>query len=129
LLSMKEKVCSECGKVGPLWKSSPKLCQSCSRKYQKPINKISEHHKETLDEYKIAKEEYFKKNLRICKVRGPNCTPRQNINIHHMKSKAYKELYLNTDFWLPCCNNCNSYIEEHSEWAYEKGFKLRRNEI
>lgn len=48
---MKEKICSGCGRKGPLWRSKPPLCALCVKKTgipgkkPKPHISISRHHK------------------------------------------------------------------------------------
>lgn len=122
---MKVKICSECGKEGPLFRSSPKLCQSCARKYQKPINKISDKHKQTLKEYKPVREEFLKAHPE-CQLKFVDCT-RVATEIEHRQGKSSKELYLDSSKWFAVCRACHSKVEILGEQAYTKGLKLRRN--
>ncbi len=124
---MKLKICSECGKEGPLWKSSPKLCQGCARKYQKPINKISDTHKETLKQYKPIREGYLKQHPN-CQLKLQGCLG-VSSEIEHRSGKATKELYLDSSKFFAVCRVCHSQVEALGKEAYEKGFKIKHNQI
>ena len=124
-LKMKVKVCSECGKEGLLWRSKPALCPACARKYQKPVNKISDKHKQTLKEYKPIREEFLKAHP-DCQLKLQGCTF-VSTEIEHRQGKSSKELYLDSTKWFAVCRNCHTLVERLGEQAYTKGLKLKRN--
>jgi 5-methylcytosine-specific restriction endonuclease McrA len=127
----KKKICSACLQETFLFKSTPvKLCKSCYQKsYSKPIKKVSDKHKETLKEYKVVKEEFLKKYT-TCQIKlSPDCTYDKGIAIHHIIGKSSKELYLDKNNFIACCNPCNLHLELFPNEAYEKGFKLHKNQI
>lgn len=125
---MKKKICSLCNEETFLFKSNPKLCQSCYQKsYSKSIKKVSEKHKETLKEYKPLREEFLKQNSN-CQLRLQGCTF-VATTIEHRSGKAYKELYLDSSKWFASCLNCNQQIENLGKLAYEKGLKIHKNQI
>lgn len=127
MIVAKKKLCSVCGEYKILWKSFPPTCNSCKSK--SPIKKISDKHKKTLKEYKVIKEEFLK-NYTTCQVKlSPDCTYDKGVYIHHISGKSSKELYLDKNNFIACCNPCNDYLEKFSKEAYEKGFKLHKNQI
>lgn len=127
---MRKKICSVCGEETYLWKSKPPTCKKCYRpktslKRSKP-NPVSAKRKVLLKEYKQVKEEFLKERP-YCEALLPGCTVDKNVHIHHMKGKDSDELYMDTAYWLPCCNNCNLKIEELGEEAYKLGLKIRKH--
>ena len=127
---MKKKFCTGCNQETFLWNSKLKLCKNCYQKsYSKPIKKISEKHKETLKEYKVVKEEFLKQYT-TCQVKiSPDCTYDKGIAIHHLQGKSSKELYLDKNNFIACCNPCNLMIELIGLEAYKKGLKIHKNQI
>jgi hypothetical protein len=87
---------------------------------------VSEKRKKTLSVYSPQKREYLKKNP-FCKLQLSNCTHEATV-IHHLKGKSSEELYLDEKYWMPSCSNCNLDVESYP-LAYEKGLKIRRNQI
>lgn len=131
---MKKKICSVCNQETFLFKSNPKLCQSCYQKsYNKPIKKVSDKHKETLKEYKVIKAELIaeklKQGITSCEIKSPVCTYTFE-EVHHIASKDSKELYLDKKNMLLICRACHNYIHfQNSEWGYSKGFMIHKNQI
>lgn len=124
---MKKKICSSCNKECYLFKSRPPLCSNCYKKqYSKPINKVSESHKETLKQYSPKRKEFLKKNP-YCQLHLQRCT-KEVTCIHHKKGKSNRELYLDEKYWMASCINCNNEVERIGKIAYEKKLKLKRNE-
>ena len=60
-----------------------------------------------------------------CEINSPVCTFFTQ-GVHHLKGKATDELLLDQQFWMPACNACNGYVEDHSAWAYANGKKLSK---
>jgi hypothetical protein len=61
-----------------------------------------------------------------CQIKSPVCTGMAQ-GVHHRKGKATIKLLLDKRYWMRACNQCNSYVESHHEWAARLGFKLSRN--
>jgi len=125
MIVAKKKLCSLCGEYKILWKSFPPTCNSCKSKSS--IKKVSDKHKETLKEYKVVREEFLKQNPN-CQLRLQGCSI-HSTDVHHKLGKSSSELYLNIKYWMSLCRNCHSIIEKLGDIAYEKGFKLHRNQI
>jgi hypothetical protein len=64
----------------------------------------------------------FRQDNPECAIRSPVCIG-ETQGVHHKKGKASVELLMDKRFWLPSCNPCNTYVEEHDAWARENGFK------
>ncbi|OPC53429.1 hypothetical protein [Elizabethkingia bruuniana] len=125
MIPRKKKICKSCETEKYLFGKG--LCKPCYlRINNKPINKISQKHKELLSEYTVIRKEFLESCNYICKPNLENCT-RKATEVHHMKGKVSKELYLNPKYFLPTCSSCHKYIEEHPEFAYENGFSIKRN--
>lgn len=84
------------------------------------IKKISQKRKVENETYKPNSEKFRKENPR-CAIHSPVCT-RLTQGVHHVEGKVGKD-YVDESKWLPACNACNGYIESHSSWAKENGFK------
>lgn len=129
-MQSKLKKCSVCGRLSVLWKSSPPTCKNCIP--NSPLKKISKKHKNTLIEYKEVKElvlaKKLKEGIRGCEIKSPVCTGTYE-GMHHIAGKESKEKYLDPDNMMLSCNLCNLYVEENPIWAYDRGIKIRRNQI
>lgn len=126
MIQAKKKLCSVCGNLEYLFRSNPPTCSKCVKK--KPINKVSDKHKETLKEYKPLREEFLKQNPN-CQLKLQGCLGIAS-EIEHREGKSSKELYLNSSKWFAICRVCHHQLEfVLGEKAYEKGFKLHRNQI
>ena len=132
MIQQKKKLCSLCGNLEYLWSSkNGNICIKC--KSVKPIKKVSEKHKETLKEYKVVKAELIAEKLKqgiiSCEIKSPVCTYTFE-EVHHIASKDSKELYLDKKIMLLICRACHNYIHfQNSEWGYNKGFMLHKNQI
>lgn len=92
-----------------------------------PIKKVSE--KRALinrKEYEPAKKEVKKEKGNVCLVNSPVCI-KEPVRIHHLKGKSSRELLSDKKYMLPCCDPCNGYIESHTAWAKQNGFKLSKH--
>lgn len=84
------------------------------------IKKISQKREVENETYTPAAEKFRKENP-WCVIRSPECT-KETQGVHHVEGKVGKD-YVDESKWLPACNACNVYIESHSKWAKENGFK------
>lgn len=101
------------------------LCKFCWQKqYAKPIKKVSESHRKTLDEYS-PKRKLFLSTRPLCEMKLEGCT-RKAVCIHHKKGKESRYLYLDDNYWMSVCNSCHRKVEDGGSWVYELGFKIRR---
>ncbi len=83
-------------------------------KRNKPMNRVSEKHREELKEYSKIRYDYFMLN-HFCEVCGEAAT-----DIHH-KARRGKNLN-NTETWMPVCRPCHMRIESNGKWARENGY-------
>jgi hypothetical protein len=74
--------------------------------------------------YNAAAKIYREKH-KFCRINSPVCT-KATEGVHHLKGKATTELLLNQLYWMPACNACNGYVEDHSAWAFSNGYKLSK---
>ncbi len=93
----------------------------------KPIPKISAHHAVLLQTYTPLARQYRADNP-LCIINSPVCT-RYTEGVHHVKGKTGKNehgepLLNDVRFFKPACNRCNTYIEDHSQWAKDNGHKM-----
>ncbi len=93
---------------------------------QKPIPKVSEKRKQENKEYKKVSHPIWKgKN---CEIKSPVCSKKAE-GIHHKKGKVSAKDLLDPKFMMAACNRCNTYVEEHPDWATEKGFKISKHTL
>ncbi len=97
---------------------------------KQPAKKVKVKIKPYSDKRAKLNREYAKESRpfwqgKYCAVRSPVCQGKAQ-GIHHRKGKATPELLMDKTWWMPCCNFCNSYIENADAWARERGFKLSR---
>lgn len=135
----KTKICDGCNQPQIIWKSSGtggrKLCKSCwsahsgktkqipTVRQQKPIPPRSAKRSKEERLY-LGKRIIFLDKFQICQAHLPCCTNQSN-QVHHKKGRI-GELLTNEKFWLSCCAACHDYIENHREFAIEKGYSLKR---
>lgn len=62
----------------------------------------------------------FKNENPLCKINSPVCT-KFTQGVHHPKGRGIYLLAVN--LFIPACNPCNDYCEDHHAWAVENGFK------
>lgn len=127
------KDCPRCGANFKLYKTTDKHCQKCAieiakskaTKPRQPINRISkkraaekpQYDKERIDFLALPENKY-------CKIQGPTCTNIATTIEHTRGRNGYADeekrileitLYLDKDFWLPACCNCNLELENNPE--------------
>lgn len=93
-------------------------------KEKKPLNKRSEGMKDVMKDLKKAYTKFLKSRP-FCRIKSPVCQKIATV-IHHMKGRT-PAVILDEDFWCEACPVCNLYVEEHPDWAMERGFKLSRH--
>ena len=59
-----------------------------------------------------------------CSVGSPVCI-REATGFHHLAGRI-GELLTNKKKKIPCCDPCNSFIEQNDAWARTNGFKLSK---
>lgn len=97
-------------------------------KVAKPPSKIkqkSENKKEVDKELKKMYPAFLAENFFICKIQSPECTGVATV-VHHKKGRIGDQIFVVED-WMSSCPRCNGYVEDHDEWAREKGFKLNQH--
>lgn len=87
------------------------------------IRKMSEKREKENKEYLILNREFLKDKKCQCK----DC-PNKATTVHHQKGRIGK-LLCDIRFWLACCMDCHTEIENHPTWAYKMGYSLFRNKI
>lgn len=68
----------------------------------------------------------FLKSRPMCEIRSPDCIKRATV-VHHRKGRGNNILKQET--WVACCPPCNSYVENHHQWAADNGFKVSQHKI
>jgi len=53
-------------------------------------------------------------------------TGKPTTDVHHMKGRV-GSLLTDTTYWLAVSREGHRIIEENPEWAYKKGYSIRRN--
>lgn len=87
------------------------------------IEKSPDKRKEQKKEYKKIVKEIIKPET-LCKIGAPGCTKTPS-GLHHLQKRSPKNL-LDKRNLVPCCSNCNGWIEENSKEAKYKGFTKSR---
>jgi hypothetical protein len=91
------------------------------KKEQKAIPKVSKKKTIEILRYSVLRQEFLgKPENQICPVTG-----NQTTDVHHKKGRV-GELFLDTSFWIALSRQGHQYVEEHPEWAKEKGYSLSR---
>lgn len=96
----------------------------------KPAKKQPAKIKQVSDRQASLNREYAKESRPVwkgqpCQIRSPVCTKHAQ-GIHHRKGKGTKKDLMDKRYWMAACNFCNSYVENHDEWARKLGFKVSR---
>lgn len=94
------------------------------KKAREPIPKRSEKMKEVVKDLKRLYARFLKTRP-FCRIKSPVCTKIATI-VHHMKGRT-PAMIMDEEFWCEACPMCNLYVEEHPQWAMEKGFKISRH--
>ena len=58
-----------------------------------------------------------------CEIHSPVCSKIAQ-GLHHMKKRG--EFLLDKRFLKRACNNCNSFLEQNTDWGIEHGFILSK---
>jgi hypothetical protein len=60
----------------------------------------------------------------LCVIGSPVCTKKAQ-GFHHKKGREGKNLTGSDK--VPCCNPCNSFLEQNDAWARANGWKLSKH--
>lgn len=140
-LQKKKKKCDGCGELTYIWKSSGtggrKLCKQCSydtgvakpsniklSAKQKPIPPRSQKRSKEERLY-LAKRIIFLQEHPMCEAHLSGICTEHAQEVHHKKGRIGDDL-LDETHWLALCHMCHDYIENHREFAMEKGFSIKR---
>ena len=85
----------------------------------KGIAKQSDKRKVDQKAYRKIVKEMLAEN-KNCMVKAPGCTKIAQ-GLHHVVKRSPKNLLDKTNL-LPCCNFCNSFLENNDAWGRERGF-------
>lgn len=92
-------------------------------KQKKPIAKKSAQRISDDKEYKRIVKELHSKST-DCEIKSPVCTHKSQ-GLHHTKKRTPSTL-MNKKYLKRSCNACNLYMEEHPDWASEKGLSISK---
>jgi hypothetical protein len=132
----KLKTCSKCGLEAFIWtnRGGKKFCKKCAstgvainkptKKIAKPIAPRSQ--KRSLEEklYSLRRK-VFLQNHPMCEAHVQGVCTGPATECHHKKGRVGNDLLDETN-WLALCHNCHEYVENHREFAMEKGFSIKR---
>jgi hypothetical protein len=148
----KEKLCSFCGKISPLWKSKPAQCHACARKQAtteaierskgehnhkgltasedgkeakvfKVIAPVSKNRQQALAKYRRLRDKYFEEHP-MCEFPGCNS---HKITLHHKRGRIGAFL---TDkrYFCSLCAKHHRWVEENPAEAKRMGLSDSRLE-
>jgi len=132
----KKKICDKCGLEAFIWSSrgGTRLCKKCANtgvatnKLNKPTKKpiAPRSQKRSLEEklYSLRRK-VFLQNHPMCEAHIQGICTGQATECHHKKGRVGKDL-LDELNWLALCHSCHEYVENHREFAMEKGFSIKR---
>jgi len=133
-LAPKKKLCSGCGEMTFIWKnvSGNKLCKQCATTgvaikptiKAKPIPPRSQKRSKEERLY-AAKRIIFIQEHPMCEAHISGICTEYATEVHHKKGRIGEDL-LDETHWLALCHMCHDYIENHREFAMEKGFSIKR---
>jgi hypothetical protein len=133
-ISPKKKLCSGCGEMTFIWKnvSGNKLCKQCATTgvaikptiKAKPIPPRSQKRSKEERLY-AAKRIIFIQEHPMCEAHISGICTEYATEVHHKKGRIGEDL-LDETHWLALCHMCHDYIENHREFAMEKGFSIKR---
>ena len=133
-ISPKKKLCSGCGEMTFIWKnvSGNKLCKQCATTGVaiKPTIKakpIPPRYQKRSKEERLyaAKRIIFIQEHPMCEAHISGICTEYATEVHHKKGRIGEDL-LDETHWLALCHMCHDYIENHREFAMEKGFSIKR---
>ncbi len=104
----------------PTFNPQPKP-EPTTKKERKPIAKKSPKRSKEEREYSKLRKLFLETKM-LCEVEGCRC---RSDSVHHKKGRI-ADLLNDTEFWLAVCHDHHVWIEEHPEWAKEKGYSLNR---
>lgn len=136
MIKYKKKLCLGCNT--PQFLFGYKLCKVCynkkkaaekklkANKPRKPIKKVSDKHKNLLNQYGKVRAEFLKENP-CCAVNLPGCSECHPslMQVHHRAGRIGPLLLDKTKF-LAVCYSCHIFLEAHPLLAYEKGWSISR---
>jgi hypothetical protein len=133
-MQVKKKLCSGCGEMTFIWKnvSGNKLCKQCATTgvaikptiKAKPIPPRSQKRSKEERLY-VAKRIIFIQEHPMCEAHISGICTEYATEVHHKKGRIGEDL-LDETHWLALCHMCHDYIENHREFAMEKGFSTKR---
>ena len=95
-----------------------------------PIRRVAKHKLAEQREYKAWARDFCEANPR-CEIHSKLCTTHTQ-GVHHVIKRsaggARMPGLLATEqgqVFVPACNRCNGYVEDHPAWARENGFTKR----
>ena len=140
-MQAKKKLCDGCGEISIIWRSSgtggKKLCKQCSSNagvaklsISKPTAKAKpippRSQKRSKEERLYAgKRVIFLQEHALCEAHLPGICTKYSTECHHKRGRVGEDL-LDETLWLALCHSCHEYIENHRDFAMEKGFSIKR---
>lgn len=125
------KICSVEGCNNPIWsrksgkckyhieKNTTKRSQSVTPSKRKAVKKVSDKQKKRNAEYLKVRLGYLNEH-KLCEVCAKPAT-----DVHHVKGRLGDNL-TDTSKFMAVCRSCHTKIENNRQWAYEKGYLLKR---
>lgn len=133
-IAQKKKLCSGCGEMTFIWanRGGNKLCKQCATTgvaikptiKAKPIPPRSQKRSKEERLY-VAKRIIFIQEHPMCEAHISGICTEYATEVHHKKGRIGDDL-LDETHWLALCHMCHDYIENHREFAMEKGFSIKR---
>ena len=138
MIQAKKKICDGCGLESYIWKSKGgvKLCKQCSTNTgvaklsikptakKKPIPPRSQKRSKEERLYS-GKRIIFLQEHSLCEAHLSGICTKYSTECHHKRGRIGDDL-LDETLWLALCHMCHDYIENHREFAMEKGFSIKR---
>jgi hypothetical protein len=91
------------------------------------IKPMSDKTRELYKTYEPRKKAFLARpENQVCLIRSKECTVKAT-HVHHKKRRGVN--LVNERYWEPCCKNCNTYVEQHVEWARLNGHLLSVHQI
>ena len=118
------KICEHDGCSNSIWSRKTMRCklhmasQSVTPK-RKPVKKVSDKQKKRNLDYLKVRMDYLNlhKNCQLCSAPA--------TDIHHRVGRLGNKL-TDTNYFMALCRPCHTKIETNREWAYEKGYLIKR---
>lgn len=123
-----QSVCSaSCGFVAKREKARAKKEKPVKPKVKIPL--IGDRRKEQDRIYRLIKPKWFalpENQVCACREELGCCKPGTRLVVHHMAGR-YQWWLCYTKYWIPVCNDAHEKITQDSEWAFEKGYSIKRS--